>query len=66
MKQKGKQMLRQNLEEFPHLNKINGAKKTQEADESQHPLLSKISDSTKFLIVRLPNQDCLNFGVAHR
>jgi len=27
MKQKGKQMLRQNLEEFPHLNKINGAKK---------------------------------------
>lgn len=58
-------MLKQNLEEFPHLNKINGAKKLDNAtDESMHPLLSKISDETKFMIVRLPNQDCLNFGVA--
>lgn len=49
-------MLRQNLEEFPHLNKINGAKKQlNETDESQHPLLSKISDETKFFVIRIPN-----------
>jgi hypothetical protein len=33
-------------------------------DDSKHPLLAKISESTKFYLARIPNLDCLNFGIA--
>ena len=33
-------------------------------DDSKHMLLDKIGDTTKFYLARIPNQDCLNFGIA--
>lgn len=59
MKDKGKQMLKQNLEEFPHLNPL-VAKPGADNDESKHPLLKAVTESTQFYFVRLPNRDCLN------
>ena len=67
MTDKGKLFIKQKLEEFPHLSQIAGGKNdVKEHDESKHPLLKAITEQTSFYLVRLPNRDCLNFGLMQK
>ena len=42
--------------------KCDGKKK----EESTHKLLNKINELTKFYVARIPNIDCLYYGLVNR